>query len=211
MVRRKSSSLNPGKSPWQSSGIHSQRLFQEKIEDFDCKMNGTALGAVLMQWQAQLGQVRLASTSTGCFQVGCSGCWQQPASLRKICYPSCKSLWCLKAMWWPVLTGQASIFNLSNLPLNTITFCNTDQPFTAWSLRSVLNFKFSVLFFKCQLAAWWALSKNCAKWKYFNSNLCQMIKDVSIKGLHSKILVFRVWPLIFNLNNGSVVKETSME
>ena len=24
------------------------------------------------------------------------------------------------------------------------------------------------------VSAWWALSKNCAKWKYFNSNLCRM-------------------------------------
>ena len=35
---------------------------------------------------------------------------------------------------------------------------------------------------------------NCAKWKYFNSNLCQMRWNLSIKGLSAIILVFRVWP-----------------
>ena len=38
------------------------------------------------------------------------------------------------------------------------------------------------------------LSKNCAKWNYFNSNLCWMLEDVLIKGLLPRILVFRVWP-----------------
>ena len=35
------------------------------------------------------GLVGLASTSAGCFQVGCSRCWQQLARLRKRCYHSC--------------------------------------------------------------------------------------------------------------------------
>ena len=39
-----------------------------------------------------------------------------------------------------------------------------------------------------------SIEKNCAKWKYFNSNLCWMQKDVLIEGLSSRILVFRVWP-----------------
>ena len=46
--------------------------------------------------------------------------------------------------------------------------------------------------------------KNCPKWKYFNSNLCPMRYDVSIKGLRSRILVYSVChclALIFNLSN----------
>ena len=63
---------------------------------------------------------------------------------------------------------------LSNLPLKTIIYSVIitviDQPSITRSQRSILNFKFSVLTF--QWAACWALSKTCAKWKYFNSNLC---------------------------------------
>ena len=40
----------------------------------------------------------------------------------------------------------------------------------------------------------WAKLENYAKWKYFNSNLFQMRKRVSIKGLRTRILVYRVWP-----------------
>ena len=45
--------------------------------------------------QAQLGQVGLARTNTGSFQVGCSHCCQLPASLRQTCYQSCNtdSVW----------------------------------------------------------------------------------------------------------------------
>ena len=38
---------------------------------------------------ALLGRVRWASTNTGCFRVGGSRCWQQPAHLRKTCYHLC--------------------------------------------------------------------------------------------------------------------------
>ena len=89
----------------------------------------------------------------------------------------------------------------SNLPLQTFIYCVTDQPSITRSRRSVLNFKLSVLtesqIFEVDelwTAAQWALSKNCAKWNYFNSNLCWMQQDVLIKGLRSRILVFRVWP-----------------
>ena len=47
----------------------------------------------------------------------------------------------------------------------------TDQPSITQSWRSVLNFNFSVLTFWGKRAAWWALSKTCVKWKYFNSNV----------------------------------------
>ena len=35
-----------------------------------------------------LARVGQASTNTGCFQVSCSRCWQQPASMRKTFYHS---------------------------------------------------------------------------------------------------------------------------
>ena len=43
LVRRQSSSLSPSLSTCQSSG--DRRLFQKKIEGFDCKINGRAFGA----------------------------------------------------------------------------------------------------------------------------------------------------------------------
>ena len=49
------SSLSPRSSPCLSSGNHSQRLFQKKIEVFDFKIKGQAL------WQAQVLLVRWAS------------------------------------------------------------------------------------------------------------------------------------------------------
>ena len=35
--------------------------------------------------------VRLASTNTGCFLVGCNRCWRRPVRLRKTCYHSCNT------------------------------------------------------------------------------------------------------------------------
>ena len=40
------------------------------------------------------------------------------------------------------------------------------------SISKICPCQFSL--FRGQWAAQWALSKNCAKWKYFNSNLCRM-------------------------------------
>ena len=78
----------------------------------------------------------------------------------------------LKANLWPTSTGRALIFD-----------CATDQPSITRSQRSVLNFKFSVLTFsRSEL-----LDEH-------ESNLCRIRQDVSIKGLCSIILVFRVWP-----------------
>ena len=54
--------------------------------------------------------------------------------------------------------------------------------------------KFQVISSQGQWAAQWALNKNCATWKYFNSDPCRMRQNVSTKGLRSRILVFRVWP-----------------
>ena len=39
--------------------------------------------------------------------------------------------------------------------------------------------------------------KNCVKWKYFNSNLCQMQWDVLIISLCWRILVYFVWPWLW--------------
>ena len=47
------------------------RLFQKVIKGLEGKINGQALGAALL---ALVGQ---ASTNTGQFQAGCSGCSQQ--------------------------------------------------------------------------------------------------------------------------------------
>ena len=41
-------SLSPTSSPFRSFGNDTQRLFQKTIEGFDCKINGQALGAVLL-------------------------------------------------------------------------------------------------------------------------------------------------------------------
>ena len=64
--------------------------------------------------------------------------------------------------------------------------------------KIVLNFKFSVHSdlspFWGSWSARWAMSENCAKWKYFNSNLCTIGSDVAIKGLRSRILVFHTGP-----------------
>ena len=56
----------------------------------------------------------------------------------------------------------------SNLPLQIFMYCVTDQPSITPSL------------FQEWWAAWWSL--------------CWMRKDVSIKGLHSRILIYCVWP-----------------
>ena len=61
-------------------------------------------------------------------------------------------------------------------------------------LKICLSFKLSVLTFWRSMSCSMSIQQNCAKWKYFNSNLCWMLSDVSIKGLPSRILVFRVWP-----------------
>ena len=70
-VRRLSSSfkLSPSLSPCWSSGNHSQRLFQKKINGFDYKINGRALGAALRYSLGRSESVKQASTNTGCFQV----------------------------------------------------------------------------------------------------------------------------------------------
>ena len=49
LVRQQSLSLSPSLNPCLSSGNHSQRLFQKSIEGFECKINGQALGAALVQ------------------------------------------------------------------------------------------------------------------------------------------------------------------
>ena len=45
-------------------------------------------------------------------------------------------------------------------------------------------------------AAWWALSKNCVKWKYFNSNLCWMWG----KMYQSKVCVQEFWNFVSGLD-----------
>ena len=39
-----------------------------------------------------------------------------------------------------------------------------------------------------------SIEEKLRKVKFFNSNLCRMLKDVLIKGLHSRILVYCVLP-----------------
>ena len=60
---------------------------------------------------------------------------------------------------------------LSNLSLSTIIYCVTDQPSITQSRRSVLISSYQFSLFWSWWAAQWALSKNCEKWKNFNSNL----------------------------------------
>ena len=91
------------------------------------------------------------------------------------------SLRYLKAMQWPALTGRVSIFDFKNfwaicLCKQSSSVLQNNHPYFSItrSWRSVLNFKLSVFIFWGQWAAWWALRKNGAKWKYFISNLCPM-------------------------------------
>ena len=107
----------------------------------------------------------------------------------------------LKAIEWPALTGRASILDLKFLAqfvfVNIHLLCYWS---TIHNSISKICPKFQVLsshFVKVDElldSARWSMSKNCAMWKYFNSNLCQMRKDVLIKGLRSRILVLRAWP-----------------
>ena len=84
LVRPQSSNLSPSSSPCWSSGNQSRRLFEKKIEGFDCKINGPALGAALTSTLrpavpvpgtlAQRWLAGRASTNTGHFRVGSSSC-----------------------------------------------------------------------------------------------------------------------------------------
>ena len=63
---------------------------------------------------------------------------------------------------------------LRNLLPKIVIYCVTDQPSILWSRKSVPNFKLSILGFWGRWVSQWAWSKNCGKWKKFNSNLCPM-------------------------------------
>ena len=63
---------------------------------------------------------------------------------------------------------------LSSLPLQTIIYCVTDQPSITRSRRYVLNLKLSVLTCSRSINCSMSIEHNCAKWRYFNSNLCRM-------------------------------------
>ena len=101
-------------------------------------------------------------------------------------------------------TGQLADDKQNNFKLHTIvldelhrsigTECLRKQCYHSCNPDSVQNPQFSLFQGQWLRAALWALRHNCAKWKYFNSNLCRMLEDVLIKGLCSRILVYLVWP-----------------
>ena len=68
----------------------------------------------------------------------------------------------LKAMLWPALTGQTSIFDFQFFQQSDFVDNQyvTDQPFIAWSWRSVLHFKFSVLTFSRLISCWMSIEQN---------------------------------------------------
>ena len=57
------SSLSPSLSPCRSSCNHSRRLFQKTIENFDCKINGQAIWAVLWSLSGSDGQAQTQGVS----------------------------------------------------------------------------------------------------------------------------------------------------
>ena len=104
------------------------------------------------------------------------------------------------------LTGQALVLIKdfeSKLLLEIFINCITDdQPYKFLILKVFLML---VTCFWCWWPAQWALSKNCAKRKYFNSNLYRICLCMIIKALRTIIEVKNsgvsclTW--IFNLNN----------
>ena len=68
---------------------------------------------------------------------------------------------------------------LGNMPLKIIIYCVTEQPAITWLQRSFL-FLVQVIIFQGWWAAQWALCQNCAKWKYFNPNLCPLLTLVKV-------------------------------
>ena len=70
--------------------------------------------------------------------------------------------------------------------------------YITWSWRNVPNVKFSVLVFSRLMSCSMSILKNCAKWKYFNSNALRCIEDQRFAFKNCCILFLA---LILNLSN----------
>ena len=77
---------------------------------------------------AQLGLVRLASTNSGCFLVGCNSCGQLQASLRKKCYHSGNT----DLVWESNMLQWFSILGHDNIDKWLTTFFFKCQFFVRW-------------------------------------------------------------------------------
>ena len=175
LVRWQSSSLSPSLRLW-APACHlaiSPRLFQKVIEGLEGKINGQALGEALLLCLRRRTAVGQASTNTGSFLVDWSRCWQQQARLRKACYHFCYTDSVLESTRFKCFV---------NFRQQQVTFsfhvkwkfwwnwrdCAASQRSSHCFAQSFSHFSFG------WWAALWALSKTCANWKYFNSNLCWM-------------------------------------
>ena len=83
---------------------------------------------------------------------------------------------------------------------NILLCCPEKQRMTVkwfnWSLKICPKYQAWSSYYLTFWNRWlvqWAVSKNCAKRKYFNSNLCPKLYHVSIEGSQSRILVHLVW------------------
>ena len=149
-------------------------------------------------------RVRWECTNTGRFRLGCSCCGELPARWRTKCYHACsvresKGFWSSRMLckFQPV---TSHLFFMWNGFFWAICLCKQSL-LCYWSTihNSISNIcpKFQVLSFAFLrlmpelLDEHWAKilqSENISNWK------CPMRWHVLIKGLLSRILVYRVWP-----------------